>query len=213
MDFFSSPAGLLYIIGEKGYTVLGLMFYLLAVLLTTYVVRKKAWNASILKYKRLLDNLSGDEHPKKHNEVFNSNNELLKSFQNCDLIINPNSLNRKDDMLLLNEVLSIIKEGYADPGFDVNQIIVKVGMSRSVFYKKFQSISSQSANNILKNFRLNKAAELLSSGQCSVSQAAYDCGFSDPAYFSKLFKERFNTPPKSYILQECKYDKQMIHHH
>jgi AraC-like DNA-binding protein len=73
-----------------------------------------------------------------------------------------------------------------------------MGMSRSVFYKKFKSLSNQSINDLIKNFRLKKAEELLSGGKYSVSQAAYDCGFSDPAYFSKVFKEYYKISPKEY---------------
>ena len=43
------------------------------------------------------------------------------------------------------------------------------------------------------------AAEMLKEKNKTISQVAYDCGFSEPAYFSKTFKNYFGTTPKEYV--------------
>jgi len=96
-------------------------------------------------------------------------------------------------------VLNLIKTHYSEPEFNVNDILEKIGMSRSIFYKKFKALSEHSVNDLIKIYRIKKAADLLSTGNYSVSEAAYECGFSDPAYFSKVFKEHFKLSPKDYI--------------
>jgi AraC-like DNA-binding protein len=98
----------------------------------------------------------------------------------------------------MEAVLSEIKQNYLDPEFNVNQIVEKMGMSRSLFYKKFKSLSDQSINDLIKNFRLKKAAKLLADGNLTVSQVAYECGFTDPAYFSRVFKEYYSVAPKDF---------------
>lgn len=123
---------------------------------------------------------------------------LRQHFVGRDGIINPKVQVNALDKDFMENIFNIIKEKYTDPEFSINQIIEKIGMSRSVFYKKFKSLSNQSINDLIKNFRLKKADELLAGGNHSVSQVAYDCGFSDPAYFSKVFKEYYKVAPKDY---------------
>ncbi len=123
---------------------------------------------------------------------------LRKHFIGTDGIINSKIKTNNLDTKFIDDILTLIKNHFNEPEFNVNDIIEKMGMSRSIFYKKFKSLSDQSINDLMKNFRLKKAAELLNSGHYSVSQVAYDSGFSDPAYFSKVFKEYYKISPKDY---------------
>lgn len=123
---------------------------------------------------------------------------LRKHFIGTNGIINPKLKTNNLDVQFIDDILNLIKAHFSEPEFNVNDIIEKTGMSRSIFYKKYKALSDQPINDLIKNFRLKKAAELLLSGQFNVSQIAYDCGFSDPAYFSKVFKEHYKISPKEY---------------
>lgn len=46
--------------------------------------------------------------------------------------------------------------------------------------------------------RIEKAAAMLAYGDCNVSQAAYQCGFEDAAYFSRVFRRLKGVPPSAY---------------
>ena len=124
--------------------------------------------------------------------------KLRKHFIGTDGIINHKIKANDLDVKFVDAVLNQIKAHYTEPDFNVNDIIDKMGMSRSIFYKKFKALSDQSVNDLIKGYRLKKAAELVSSGSYSVSEVAYECGFSDPAYFSKVFKEFYKISPKDY---------------
>jgi len=102
------------------------------------------------------------------------------------------------DKKFMEKVLTIIKQNYENHTFNVNTIVSEIGMSRSVFYKKFKALSNQSFIDLIKNYRLKRAEELLRTNKHTVSEVAYGCGFSDPAYFSKVFKERYYVSPKNY---------------
>ncbi len=128
--------------------------------------------------------------------------KLRQHFIGRDGIINHKVQANALDISFMEEILSTIKEKYVEPEFNVNQIIEKMGMSRSVFYKKFKALSVESINDLVKNFRLHKAAELLTNGNLTISQVANECGFSDPAYFSKVFKEYYKVSPKDYCLND-----------
>ncbi|HYF71019.1 MAG TPA: two-component regulator propeller domain-containing protein [Ohtaekwangia sp.] len=124
--------------------------------------------------------------------------QLKQHFLRYDGVINSNVQANALDVKFMEEVLAEIKQKAFDPEFNVNQIIDKVGMSRSLFYKKFKSLSDQSVNDLIRNTRLKKAAGLLAEGNLTVSQVAYECGFTDPAYFSRVFKENYEVAPKEF---------------
>jgi signal transduction histidine kinase/ligand-binding sensor domain-containing protein/CheY-like chemotaxis protein/AraC-like DNA-binding protein len=124
--------------------------------------------------------------------------KLRQHFVNHDGIIDRTLQANPLDVKFMEEVLAEIRHNYLDPDFNVNQIIGKMGMSRSLFYKKFKSLSDQSVNDIIKSFRLKTAAKLLAEGNLTVSEVAYECGFTDPAYFSRVFKEYHSVAPKDF---------------
>lgn len=62
----------------------------------------------------------------------------------------------------------------------------------------FQKHNKYTISQYLNGIRINKAANLLSSGDFTVSEAAYQCGFDDIYYFSKTFKKLMGIPPSKY---------------
>jgi signal transduction histidine kinase/DNA-binding response OmpR family regulator/ligand-binding sensor domain-containing protein len=121
-----------------------------------------------------------------------------KHFIGTDGIINQKIKTNDLDIKFIDNILNLIKTQYSEPEFNVNDIVEKMGMSRSIFYKKFKALSEQSVNDLIKSYRLKKAVDLLSAGNYTVTEVAYDCGFSDPAYFSKVFKEQYKISPREY---------------
>jgi signal transduction histidine kinase/ligand-binding sensor domain-containing protein/AraC-like DNA-binding protein len=124
--------------------------------------------------------------------------KLRKHFIGNDGVINQKIKTNDLDVKFIDSILNLIRTHYSDPEFNVNVIIESMNMSRSIFYKKFKALSEQSVNDLIKSFRIKKAAELLNSGRYTVSEVAYECGFSDPAYFSKVFKEHYKMSPKEF---------------
>ena len=74
--------------------------------------------------------------------------------------------------------------------------------------RNLQRITREELNSTPTNFitivKLNLAAEFLKSKAGNVSDAAYEFGFSDPAYFSKLFKKHFEISPRDFIKKNSK---------
>lgn len=58
-----------------------------------------------------------------------------------------------------------------------------------------------SPNKLILNVRMKLAAEKLATGKYTVSEVAYDVGYSDPSYFSKVFKSTYNIAPANYLKQ------------
>jgi signal transduction histidine kinase/ligand-binding sensor domain-containing protein/AraC-like DNA-binding protein len=130
---------------------------------------------------------------------------LLKNeFIREDGTINKETEANPLDVSFIEKIMVLIRENYANADYSVNDIIDKMAMSRSIFYKKFKSLSDQSVNDIIKNIRLQKALEMMKTGKYKVNEVAYNSGFSDPAYFSRVFKEMYKLSPSEYIQSQNK---------
>ena len=74
-----------------------------------------------------------------------------------------------------------------------------IGMSRVQLYRKISALTGMSVNELIRKLRLQKAAMLLGQNWGPVSQVAYEVGFSNLSYFSKVFKEEFGVLPSEYV--------------
>ena len=77
----------------------------------------------------------------------------------------------------------------------VEELAFLSGLSLSSFKRKFNSIYGTSPNKYITSKRLEKSQMLLKSTDLSISDIAYECGFSDVGYFSRVFKSYYNTLP------------------
>jgi transcriptional regulator GlxA family with amidase domain len=77
-----------------------------------------------------------------------------------------------------------------------------VGLSQPQLYRNIKASTGLSPNEFIRNIRLKKAAQLIDAQAGSISQIAYDVGFSDPKYFSKCFKTLFGKTPSEYTSEQ-----------
>jgi signal transduction histidine kinase/ligand-binding sensor domain-containing protein/DNA-binding NarL/FixJ family response regulator len=100
--------------------------------------------------------------------------------------------------IFVKKLTQIIELNIDNPNFDVNDLVNEIGMSRTVLYKKVQTLTNQSVAGFIKNMRLKRAASLLMSSDHSVSDITYMVGFNDRKHFSKEFKKLYNLSPTVY---------------
>ena len=70
-----------------------------------------------------------------------------------------------------------------------------MNLSRVQLYRKVKNLTGSSPVELLRTTRLNRAYQLLLTTDKSVSEVAYDVGFTAPSYFTKCFKEEFGMLP------------------
>jgi signal transduction histidine kinase/CheY-like chemotaxis protein len=102
------------------------------------------------------------------------------------------------DRDFMEKVLAVMEKSFADPLFQVDDLCREVAMSRTAFYNKLKAVTGKAPNDFIRIFRLERAAELLSSGELTVTEAADRVGFSDPKYFSSCFRRHFGVSPSKY---------------
>ncbi|WP_264538209.1 two-component regulator propeller domain-containing protein [Flavobacterium sp. N1736] len=106
--------------------------------------------------------------------------------------------------LFVKKLTHIIESNIDNPNFDVNDLVKEIGMSRTVLYKKVQTLTNHSVAGFIKNMRLKKAASLLLNSTYSVSEITYMVGFNDRKHFSKEFKKFYNLSPTIYKSSQVK---------
>ncbi|MDE5807818.1 MAG: AraC family transcriptional regulator [Muribaculaceae bacterium] len=68
-------------------------------------------------------------------------------------------------------------------------------MGRTQFYSKIKALTNYSPVELLRRLRLQRGRELLTTTEKSISEIAYEVGFSTPAYFTKCFRDAFGKAP------------------
>ncbi|RHJ82459.1 substrate-binding domain-containing protein [Parabacteroides sp. AM08-6] len=123
---------------------------------------------------------------------------LLQKLQNSHLLLaQPEKVENMDD-LFLRKFLSRIEDVYTDSEFNVEKLSDTLGLSRGHLHRKIKELTGTTPVDFLRNYRLKKAAALLKQKQFTVSEIAYQTGFSSSAYFAKCFKAVYNQTPSEY---------------
>lgn len=99
------------------------------------------------------------------------------------------------DKQFMKQLHSIIQQNLSNSEFGVEDIGKQIGLSRVQLYRKVKAMTGSSVVDLLRKARLAKAKRLLESRSMSVSEVAYDVGFSAPSYFTKCFKDEYGMLP------------------
>lgn len=99
------------------------------------------------------------------------------------------------DKQFLHQLHVIIQKNLSNSEFGVENVGKEIGLSRVQLYRKVKAMTGSSVVDLLRKARLAKAKRLLESRSMSVSEVAYEVGFSAPSYFTKCFKEEYGMLP------------------
>ena len=95
----------------------------------------------------------------------------------------------------LQKLHAAVQERLGDSSLTVEDICRAIGMGRSNLYAKLSALTGTSFNLYLRSLRLARAKELLLTTNMNVSEVAYEVGFKDPKYFSRVFTDTYDMPP------------------
>lgn len=108
------------------------------------------------------------------------------------------------DQDFITRINEIIEKNIDNSEFSVSDITREFGISRSLLHIKMKSFFNQSMTDYIRKKRLAHACRLMKEGY-NVSETAYRSGYSDPNYFTKVFKKEFGITPTEYLAnQEAK---------
>ncbi len=96
-------------------------------------------------------------------------------------------------------VMNYIAENYSNKDLSVSTVAAELGYNAKYLSHLMTSKLKINFSEYIKELRLRQAVLLISQGLTSVKNISILCGFSDPLYFSKVFKGKFGVSPKEYI--------------
>ncbi len=98
----------------------------------------------------------------------------------------------------LKKLRLIVEENLSNTELDGEMICRKIGMSRSNLHAKLSALTGMPISHFVRALRLRRAKELLTTTEMNVSEVAYEVGFDNPKYFTRLFSEEFGMPPSEF---------------
>ena len=103
------------------------------------------------------------------------------------------------DEKFLNKLYKYIEDNIANSEINVNLLGRELGYSRTNFYRKIKALTNVTPNDLLKAYRLNRAAELILKREYTLGEISEMTGFGTQSHFSSLFKKHFGVSPKDYL--------------
>ena len=83
----------------------------------------------------------------------------------------------------------------------IDDVAAFTAVSRSALNRKVKQNTGVTPLEFIKTIRIQRACQMLKTEQYTVNEVAYECGFSDPKYFSKCFKSVIGLTPTDYRLK------------
>ena len=113
-----------------------------------------------------------------------------------------------EDEKFLKNVFDCIEKNITNHNFSVEELSSQMALSRVSLYKKLLSLTGKTPVDCIRTVRLKRAVQLLEKSQLSIASIAYEVGFNNPTYFSKVFKDEYGTVPSEYAIWISKKEKE-----
>ncbi len=157
---------------------------------------KTALNSRIEAYRKKADAyLSKPFNPEELKErvkgLISIRHELQKKYS----IAAPKEEPANPESVFLRRVNEVIIAELNNPNFGPMQLTESLFLSRSQLFRKIKALTGRSTSAFIRSIRLLKGLELLKNTELSITQIAYEVGFSHASYFTTRFLEEFGYSP------------------
>lgn len=128
--------------------------------------------------------------------LLNSRYQIRKRFE-IDL---PLTITKEEsnDHAFVDKLYSLIDKNLDNQDLDLNSFSKELYLNRTHFYQKVKALTGQTPYELLKNYRLKKAAQMLYQEQYTVSEVFMMTGFKSRTHFAKIFKDKYEVSPGKY---------------
>ena len=132
-------------------------------------------------------------------KLIENRKKIRESFSNFLLNETKQETLGKVEQQFITDFTHYVENSIANPEMNIDEIADALGLSRSNLYRKIKSLTDYSPNELIRTIRVKYAKQLLNSKAKSISEVAYEVGFSSPSYFAKCFKDFYNESPTEYL--------------
>jgi len=124
---------------------------------------------------------------------------LQQKIQN-QMLMQPDEISVSSmDQIFFKELQELIEKNLSDPNFNVEQLSKKLYLSQSTLLRKILALTGESPSRFIRSYRLKRALQLMKANFGNITEVAFEVGFSNTAYFSKCFKDKFHQTPSSFM--------------
>lgn len=134
----------------------------------------------------------------KIHSLLNNRRKVQEYFHRKILVEPSESVIPDADREFIKNSMKIIEDNLVNEQFNVQTLVKESGMSQSAYYRKLKNITGQSVIEFIKDVRLKRAAQLLSSKQYRVSEVAMMVGMEDLKNFRTSFQKLYGVSPSEY---------------
>lgn len=102
------------------------------------------------------------------------------------------------EQAFLSDARSCVLEHIDVPAFGVEELARALAVSRTQLHRKLTQTTGHSAGRFIRDIRLSEAKKRLQQTNHPISEIAYQCGFNDPNYFARLFRQEEGMTPTEF---------------
>ena len=99
--------------------------------------------------------------------------------------------------IFLQKIRQAIEKNIDETEFGVHHLSKVANLSHTQVFRKLKALTGENPTLYIRKIRLQKAMVLLKTTDKNVSEIAYEVGFSDPNYFSRVFHKEFGVSPSA----------------
>ena len=154
---------------------------------------KKQRAEALEKYMALID------------ETAKNSNILTNSLYNADGTTSaPEPSFKTEDQWFMDRVRTYVEENMDNSDANIDDMAAAAATSRSTLNRRLNSIIGITAAQLLIDARMRHAVHLITTERnnnnpVNVTDIAYKCGYTDPKYFSRCFKQKYGSAPSEYL--------------
>lgn len=136
----------------------------------------------------LIDSILKNREKARHLLIANTQTEALEE----ENLLSPQDKN------FMSELYKIMEQELSNPDLDVSHMTDLLHVSRSKLYYKIKGLTGENPSVFFRQYKLNRAAEMLREGKYNISEISLLTGFSSLSHFSTSFKRQFGVAPSEY---------------
>lgn len=124
---------------------------------------------------------------------------ISKTFFNIQNIEQKEQADIVKQNKLIKDLIQLIEDNMTDDRLDVDFLSSKLCLSHSSLFRKVKALTGFSINEFVRGIRMEKAKELLLTGEYSISEITFKVGLNSLRYFRQCFKEHYGVTPTDFL--------------
>lgn len=137
------------------------------------------------------------------NNLILQRNTLRQKYEMKTVSLKPNEVKISSlEEKFMTKAKATIESHIMESSFNVEQFALTMNVSPVVLRRKIKALTNQTVTEYVRNYRLQRAADLLRNHGGSVTEIAFQVGFENVSYFGKVFQEAYGKSPSEFSKEE-----------